>query len=250
MYEELLIKSFVVAKLKTDDETKRADVRKIVAAIDNWANCDMFVARCKFIGKDRAKWFDYLTEYLESDKEYDLRFAIVAMMTYYLTDEYIDRVLALSSKVKSDKYYVKMAVAWLMATALCKFPDKALDVIKVTSWTYGRTTRLCKRRAKVSESISRKRIISTLSNENNQKRHKKPPGFFPRWLFFEDYIIFLKIASTSFLSQICGQGYKGLASCRAFVMQSSRSSSLMSWLPSFARILSGMFMEEFISLIH
>lgn len=28
VYEELLIKSFVVAKLKTDDETKRADVRK------------------------------------------------------------------------------------------------------------------------------------------------------------------------------------------------------------------------------
>lgn len=177
MYEELLIKSFVVAKLKTDDETKRADVRNIVAAIDNWANCDMFVARCKFIGKDREKWFDYLTEYLESDKEYDLRFAIVAMMTYYLTDEYIDRVLALSSKVKSDKYYVKMAVAWLMATALCKFPDKALDVIKVTSWTYGRTTRLCKKRAKVSESISRKRIISTLSNENNQKGIKNHRDF-------------------------------------------------------------------------
>ena len=184
VYEELLIKSFVVAKLKTDDETKRADVRNIVAAIDNWANCDMFVARCKFIGKDREKWFDYLTEYLESDKEYDLRFAIVAMMTYYLTDEYIDRVLALSSKVKSDKYYVKMAVAWLMATALCKFPDKALDVIKsnvLDVWT------LCKRRAKVSELISRKRIISTLSNENNQKRHKKTT------VIFSAVVVFLKI---------------------------------------------------------
>lgn len=155
MYEELLIKSFVVAKLKTDDETKRADVRNIVAAIDNWANCDMFVARCKFIGKDREKWFDYLTEYLESDKEYDLRFAIVAMMTYYLTDEYIDRVLALSSKVKSDKYYVKMAVAWLMATALCKFPDKALDVIKsnvLDVWTHNKALQKARESFRIDKS--------------------------------------------------------------------------------------------------
>lgn len=142
VYEELLIKSFVVAKLKTDDETKRADVRNIVA-------------RCKFIGKDRAKWFDYLTEYLESDKEYDLRFAIVAMMTYYLTDEYIDRVLALSSKVKSDKYYVKMAVAWLMATALCKFPDKALDVIKsnvLDVWTHNKALQKARESFRIDKS--------------------------------------------------------------------------------------------------
>lgn len=166
VYEELLIKSFVVAKLKTDDETKRADVRKIVAAIDNWANCDMFVARCKFIGKDREKWFDYLTEYLESDKEYDLRFAIVAMMTYYLTDEYIDRVLALSSNVKSDKYYVKMAVAWLMATALCKFPDKALDVIKsnvLDVWTHNKALQKARESFRIDK--SQKDYLNTLKRK-------------------------------------------------------------------------------------
>ena len=184
VYEELLIKSFVVAKLKTDDETKRADVRNIVAAIDNWANCDMFVARCKFIGKDREKWFDYLTEYLESDKEYDLRFAIVAMMTYYLTDEYIDRVLALSSNVISDKYYVKMAVAWLMATALCKFPDKALDVIKsnvLDVWTHNKALQKAREsfRIEVAKGLSQHSQTKII-----KKGIKKPPGFFPRWLFF------------------------------------------------------------------
>ena len=166
VYEELLVKSFVVAKLKTDDETKRADVRNVVAAIDNWANCDMFVARCKFIGKDREKWFDYLTEYLESDKEYDLRFAIVAMMTYYLTDEYIDRVLALSSSVISDKYYVKMAVAWLMATALCKFPDKALDVIKSNGldvWTHNKALQKARESFRIDK--SQKDYLNTLKRK-------------------------------------------------------------------------------------
>ena len=147
-------------------ETKRADVRNIVAAIDNWANCDMFVARCKFIGKDREKWFDYLTEYLESDKEYDLRFAIVAMMTYYLTDEYIDRVLALSEEVISDKYYVKMAVAWLMATALCKFPDKALDVIKsnvLDVWTHNKALQKARESFRIDK--SQKDYLNTLKRK-------------------------------------------------------------------------------------
>lgn len=105
--------------------------------------------------KRPRKWFDYLTEYLESDKEYDLCFAIVAMMTYYLTDEYIDRVLALSSNVISDKYYVKMAVAWLMATALCKFPDKALDVIKsnvLDVWTHNKALQKARESFRIDKS--------------------------------------------------------------------------------------------------
>lgn len=77
------------------------------------------------------------------------------MMTYYLTDEYIDRVLALSSSVISDKYYVKMAVAWLMATALCKFPDKALDVIKsnvLDVWTHNKALQKARESFRIDKS--------------------------------------------------------------------------------------------------
>ena len=126
----------------------------------------MFVARCKFIGKDRETWFDYLTKSLESDKEYDLRFAIVAMMTYYLTDEYIDRVLALSKEVISDKYYVKMAVAWLMATALYKFPDNALDVIKsnvLDVWTHNKALQKARESFRIDK--SQKDYLNTLKRK-------------------------------------------------------------------------------------
>ena len=46
------------------------------------------------------------------------------MMSYYLTDDYIDTVLALLDGVNHDAYYVKMAVAWALATALAKQPEK------------------------------------------------------------------------------------------------------------------------------
>ena len=42
------------------------------------------------------------------------------MMTYYLDDIYIDEVLKRTDSIKSEHYYVKMAQAWLVATALAK----------------------------------------------------------------------------------------------------------------------------------
>ena len=166
VYEELLIKSFVFARLKTDDETKSNDVRKIVAAIDNWANCDMFVARCKFLGKDRAKRFDFVKSFLYVDKEYYIRFAVVAMMTYFLTDEYIDDVLSLVVNVKNDANYVKMAVAWLIATALAKFPDKTVKIIESKSldaWTHNKAIQKACESFRVDE--EQKKYLKTLKRK-------------------------------------------------------------------------------------
>lgn len=163
VYEELLIKSFVFAKLHNDDETKRKDVEKIVAAIDNWANCDTFVARCKFIGKDRKKWFSFLKSCLCVDKEFYVRFAVVAMMTYYLTDEYIDEVLSLVAGVKNDAYYVRMAVAWLIATALAKFWDKTIKIVEdnvLDAWTHDKA--LQKARESFRIDAEQKAYLSTL----------------------------------------------------------------------------------------
>ena len=52
---------------------------------------------------------------------------MIMMMDYYLTAEYIDLVLPLLDSVKHDGYYVKMAVAWALATALAKQPEKTWD---------------------------------------------------------------------------------------------------------------------------
>ena len=48
------------------------------------------------------------------------------MLNYYLHDEYIDKVLDLVSKIKSDDYYVKMAMSWLMSISYIKYKEKTL----------------------------------------------------------------------------------------------------------------------------
>ena len=48
------------------------------------------------------------------------------MLDYYLHDEYIDKVLEIVSKVKSDDYYVKMGISWLMSVSYINYKEKTL----------------------------------------------------------------------------------------------------------------------------
>lgn len=59
-----------------------------------------------------------------------MRYAVKCLMSYYLDEdfkeEYIDRV----SEVKLDDYYVKMMIAWYLATGLAKQYNSFIKVIK------------------------------------------------------------------------------------------------------------------------
>ena len=70
------------------------------------------------------EFFDFLSNYLESKNEWYIRFAFVIMLNYYLESEFIDDVLARCDSVNSDKYYILMAQAWMLATAYAKQKEK------------------------------------------------------------------------------------------------------------------------------
>ena len=51
-------------------------------------------------------------------------------MDYYLTDQYIDRVLKIVTNIDSDKYYINMAISWLLSFVFIKYQDKVIDIFK------------------------------------------------------------------------------------------------------------------------
>lgn len=68
------------------------------------------------------------------------------MLSYYLEDEYIDRVLERCGRIKSDEYYVNMGNAWLIATAYAKYPEKTKNFLlteKLDDETFKMTVRKC-----------------------------------------------------------------------------------------------------------
>lgn len=66
----------------------------------------------------------FLEQYINSKNEYEIRFALVMYLNYYLTDEYIDEILHKIDKITNKEYYVQMAIAWLLSFAYIKQKKK------------------------------------------------------------------------------------------------------------------------------
>ena len=125
-YEERILRALVTGKIKPqnyDDLQVLAD--GMLPYVSNWAVCDCFCMELKAVRKYREPFFAHIAAYLDKD-EWAQRAGLVLMLSYYLDGEYIDRVLARVDGVHSDAYYVRMAQAWLLATAVAKCPGPAI----------------------------------------------------------------------------------------------------------------------------
>ena len=124
-YEELVIQGMLIGF-----QTK-API-EFVPKINSWAVCDTFCAGLKITKKYQTEMFKIIKEYLKSKQEYEVRFAIVMLLDYYINDQYIDQVLQILNNIKLDKYYVQMANAWAISICLIRYYNKTLEFLKTT----------------------------------------------------------------------------------------------------------------------
>jgi 3-methyladenine DNA glycosylase AlkD len=136
-YEEKLLWGLLLGRLKGSPEEIFSRVSAFVPYIANWAECDTFCcnAKWKFSDDGEALW-NFLLPYWHSHNEFEVRFAAVTAMIRFLDDRHIDRTFEMVEGLSYDSisssytgmrirpYYVKMAVAWLLATALAAAPEK------------------------------------------------------------------------------------------------------------------------------
>lgn len=140
-YEEILLQGMVLGLWKTSIETFSEYLERFIPKINSWAVCDVSVAGFKITKKHKEYMWDLIQKYLKSEKEFELRFAIVMMLDFYITDEYIDKVLEILNNIQHEGYYVKMAVAWTIQVAFVKFPEKTMELLKrnkIEDWTYNK----------------------------------------------------------------------------------------------------------------
>lgn len=140
-YEEIMIIGMVIdlANMTPDERLKL--VALFVPLIDNWAVCDVFCGGAKWVGEPgkgavacnrvpRGMVWEFLQPYLHSNKEFEIRFGVVMLMSYFLTEEYLDRVFDALANVQFGAYYVDMGVAWTLATARAKFDKQTCSFIE------------------------------------------------------------------------------------------------------------------------
>lgn len=128
--EEIMLYGFILSLLKLDDYSRLPYIKKYVPHITSWAVCDSPTSAFKFIQKNRDFYYPLLEEYFASGKEYETRFAIVALLAHYMTEAYIDDILRKMAHLSCNAYYVKMAAAWTLSVCYIHFPEKTLALFK------------------------------------------------------------------------------------------------------------------------
>lgn len=124
-HEERSIWGLVIDSLKCDIDERLVMVDDYLPAVNSWAVCDTFCCNARWARRPSAsdKVWLYICRLLKSGEEFTRRAGIVLMMCCFLTPDTIARSFeALKGMHLRDgePYYVRMAVAWLLATALAK----------------------------------------------------------------------------------------------------------------------------------
>lgn len=135
-FEEIMLFGFLIGNAVVEKGSARCRqevivlteqfslIREFVPCIDNWSLCDSFCAGLKFAKEYPEETWQFLEPFLASEEEYAVRFALVMIINYFITDSYIDRLFPVFDGVCHEGYYVKMAKAWAVSICYVRFPEK------------------------------------------------------------------------------------------------------------------------------
>ncbi len=129
-YEEVLVTGIVIATAPMGLAERLDYTAWFIPQINNWAICDTFCASFKPKSQDLPTLWDFILQYRTSRQEYDLRFLLVMILDHFVLPDYLDQIFQLLDEIKSDKYYVEMAQAWLVAELFAKFRNETLDYLQ------------------------------------------------------------------------------------------------------------------------
>ena len=142
-FEETILKGLVIAYSKIDLKEKLILVKEFIPNMDSWAITDTFCPTLKIKPKELEEIWNFILPYTKSKKEFEARFSIIMMLNYYITEEYVDKVIKAIDEIENDAYYVQMSKAWLIAEIGIKFNEKAMRYLegenKLDKFTYNKS---------------------------------------------------------------------------------------------------------------
>ena len=116
-HEENILHAFILSNIKDYDEfIRRVDV--FLPYVTNWSVCDTLCN--KYLVKYKEPLLGEIYKWLKSDEVYRVRYAVKCLMNYYLNEYFAPEHLLKVREVKLTDYYVRMMIAWYLATGLAK----------------------------------------------------------------------------------------------------------------------------------
>ena len=137
--EENTLHSFFISQINDLDKAL-LEIEKFLPYVDNWAASDSISP--KVFTKDLDKVYKYIKKWLKSKHTYTVRFGICSLLQFYLNDSFKIEYNELVSRVKSNEYYINMAIAWYFSYALIKQYDKTIGLFEskaLDKWVHNKS---------------------------------------------------------------------------------------------------------------
>lgn len=127
-YEEYNLHGELVTRRTKEIGRLIAELDRLLPYVDNWATCDMISP--KLFARYPVQAEVAIVRWLRSGHTYTVRFAVVSLLGFFLDEHFRAEHLDWICGLKSDEYYVRMAVAWYISVALVKQWDAAIGVLR------------------------------------------------------------------------------------------------------------------------
>ena len=162
IYEEIIIHGLIIGYLSDFNESLSL-LDNFIPYVDNWAINDIVCANMKCFNNNQEEGYVFILECISSDNPWIVRFGIVLLLNFYINDNYIDKILDICNTIKSDDYYVRMAIAWLISICYIKYKNKTLNFLKQTKiddWTFNKAIQkiIESTRVEIDEKIELKKL--------------------------------------------------------------------------------------------
>lgn len=165
--EEVLARGMMIARMPYNDMVSNFDSQ--VSYVGDWSTCDTFCAGIrKSVSKNREEFYELkVLPLLRSSGEFSTRVGVVLLLGY-VSEEWLPTIFErVEELAEREEYYVRMAVAWLIAECFIKFPEETMEYMwgsSLPAWTYNKAI------SKVCDSL---RVSNEMKDELRRMRKRQ-----------------------------------------------------------------------------
>ncbi|WP_196603633.1 DNA alkylation repair protein [Pectinatus haikarae] len=157
-FEEIMLQGIVIGAVNCPPEERFSYIQSFIPKISNWSVCDSFCTGLKFTKECPVQMWHFLQPYLKSNEEFQIRFAVVMLIFYYIDKTHIAEIIHQLDMVRHDGYYAKMAVAWAISICYIQFPEITFQYLQkncLDDFTYNKALQKITESLKVDKDIKK-----------------------------------------------------------------------------------------------
>lgn len=129
-YEEVMVIGLMIACAPARLSNKIPYLRDFLPELDSWALTDSIAPTLKATAEEQGLLWEFACQCLAHQDTYTVRFGIVLMLRFFLTEDRIPGVMQCLTAIRDERYYVNMALAWCFAEIAAHDRKKVEELLK------------------------------------------------------------------------------------------------------------------------